>query len=91
MENEFKQSVVIGTLVMALFVAAYMIQTERKAAVADRQFSEWIERNQLSEFAHLFFEEGNDPSCINNFVNVYFELTIYSILMSTFSLTYFNN
>jgi hypothetical protein len=59
MENEFKQCVIIGTIVMGIFVSIYMIQIERKAAVADRKYTEWIGSNQLSEFAHLFFEEGN--------------------------------
>ncbi|XP_053378425.1 uncharacterized protein LOC128548070 [Mercenaria mercenaria] len=56
-ENDFKQSVIIGTVVLGIFVAGYMIQVERKAAVADRKFSEWIERNHLAEFVQLFFQE----------------------------------
>lgn len=66
MNSDLKQIVVIGTAVLGIFVAGYMIQVERRAAVADRMFTDWIHENQLTQFVELFFKEGESISLFVN-------------------------
>lgn len=58
MENEFKQAVIWGTLILAFTIACYMAHVERQNALGDREFSNWIKTHHLSEFVELLFQEG---------------------------------
>lgn len=58
MDKDLKQLVILGTVVMGIFVACYMIQVERRAAIADRKFSDWIHKHRLTEFVELFYRAG---------------------------------
>lgn len=58
LEKDLKQIVTTAALVLSIFVGGYLFHVERRAAVADREFSEWIHDNQLHDFVQLFYDEG---------------------------------
>ncbi|XP_052269096.1 apoptosis-resistant E3 ubiquitin protein ligase 1-like isoform X1 [Dreissena polymorpha] len=45
-----------GIIIVVICVSIVIIQSERSAATTDRQFSDWINRNDLAEFRTFLYE-----------------------------------
>ena len=57
-DSAWRQTLLIGTVILGILMAGYMVRVERRAAFAEKEFSVWLYENDLQEFVEFFFKEG---------------------------------